>query len=59
MNIWKNRKWGPMLLKEVEKPFDSKDYIFEIKFDGYRALLFVSTTQFKIISRKSKARRKN
>ncbi len=42
MNIWKNKKWVPMLLKEIEKPFDSKDYIFELKFDGIRAVLFVS-----------------
>ena len=31
-----------MLLKEIEKPFNSKEYYFEVKFDGERALLFVS-----------------
>ena len=42
MNIWRNRNWGPMLLKEIDKPFDSKDYLFEIKFDGIRAIIFAS-----------------
>ncbi len=27
-----------MLAKEAEKPFDDKDWIFEIKWDGYRAI---------------------
>ena len=31
-----------MLLKEVPKPFDSKEHIFEIKFDGIRAVIFAS-----------------
>lgn len=51
MNIWKNRKWGPMLLKEIGTPFDSKNYIYEIKFDGYRAILYVNPTHIEIISR--------
>lgn len=51
MNIWKDRNWGPMLLKEIEEPFDSKDYIFEVKFDGIRAILFVNKTSVKIQSR--------
>ena len=28
----------PMLAKETETPFDSKDWIYEIKWDGYRAI---------------------
>lgn len=51
MNIWNNRSWGPMLLKEVDKPFDSDEYVYEIKFDGYRAIIFASPKEFKIISR--------
>lgn len=50
-NIWKSRNFTPMLLKEIDKPFNSKDYIFEIKFDGYRALIFASPKSVKIISR--------
>lgn len=51
MNIWTNRKWKPMLLKEIEKPFDNKEYIYEIKFDGIRAILFVTKNKIKIMSR--------
>ena len=51
MNIWKNKKWGPMLLQEIEKPFNSKDYIFEIKFDGQRAIVFASPTKIIVKSR--------
>ncbi len=42
MNIWQDHNWGPMLLKEIDKPFNSKDYLFEIKFDGIRAIIFAS-----------------
>lgn len=51
MNIWKDRKFTPMLLKEISKPFNSKDYIFELKFDGIRALIFVNKSSIYIQSR--------
>lgn len=50
-DLWENRDFSPMLLGEVFKPFDSKDYIFEVKFDGIRAILFVSPNELKIITR--------
>lgn len=31
----------PMLAETAEKPFDSKDHLFEIKWDGIRCLVFV------------------
>lgn len=40
-----------MLLKEIDKPFDSKEYIFEIKFDGIRAIIFANKNEVKIQSR--------
>ena len=51
MSLWQKQNFGPMLLKEVDKPFDSQDYLYELKFDGIRILTFVSPTHFKIISR--------
>lgn len=51
MNIWNNRNWKPMLLKEIKKPFNSKDYIFEMKFDGIRAICFSNPTEFSIMTR--------
>ena len=44
----------PMLLKEVNKPFNDKDYIFEIKFDGIRAIIYANKKSVKIYSRNGK-----
>lgn len=46
-----NKNLKPMLLKEVDKPFDSDDYIYELKYDGIRVLIYVSDNVFKIITR--------
>lgn len=53
MNLWENRNWKPMLLGEVTNPFDSEEYIFELKFDGTRTLIFVSPESFKIYNRRN------
>ncbi len=54
IDIWKDRFWKPMLLKEIPKPFDSKDYIYELKFDGIRAIIFASPKEIYIMSRNNK-----
>lgn len=54
MNIWNNRNWKPMLLKEQKKPFNDNNYIFELKFDGIRAIIFVNKNQLSIQSRYGK-----
>ena len=41
----------PMLLGEVEEVFDSKDYLYEVKYDGIRVLVFVSKDKIVIKSR--------
>lgn len=40
-----------MLLKEVDKPFQNKDYLYELKYDGIRVLLYASKDNLKIITR--------
>lgn len=45
---------SPMLLKEVDKPFNSDEYLYEIKYDGIRALVYVDPNNLKIISRNKK-----
>lgn len=50
-NLWKDRTWKPMLLKEIVKPFNSQDYFFEVKFDGIRAVIFTNKKSVKIQSR--------
>lgn len=54
MSIWTNRKFKPMLLKQIYKPFNDKNYIYEIKFDGHRALIFVNSKNILIQSRNGK-----
>jgi bifunctional non-homologous end joining protein LigD/DNA ligase-1 len=51
MNLWNSNYFEPMLLSEVSKPFDSEDYIYELKYDGMRCLIFVSSSYFRIMNR--------
>lgn len=44
--------FAPMLLEEIENPFDSEDYIYELKFDGVRATIHVGPALFKIYGRR-------
>jgi bifunctional non-homologous end joining protein LigD len=41
----------PMLATSVEKPFDSPEWLFEIKWDGYRAVSFVKDGEVRLVSR--------
>lgn len=41
----------PMLATAVEEPFDSPDWLFEIKWDGYRAIAFVEDGKVRLVSR--------
>ena len=40
-----------MLAKETKDPFDNKDWLFEIKWDGYRAIAEVKNDKVKLYSR--------
>ncbi len=42
---------NPMLLSKKKKPFNSKDYLFEIKWDGYRCLTFIDGKKIILQSR--------
>lgn len=41
----------PMLLKRISEPFNSRDYLYELKYDGIRVIIYVSSTEFVIKSR--------
>ena len=42
----------PMLATLTDDPFDDKDWIFEIKYDGYRALSYLDGSDVTVMSRK-------
>ena len=50
MSLW-NKEIKPMLLGEVREVFDSKEYLYEVKYDGIRVLVFVSKDKVVIRSR--------
>jgi bifunctional non-homologous end joining protein LigD len=41
----------PMLASIIEKPFDDPDWLFEIKWDGYRAIAFIENGKVRLVSR--------
>ncbi len=41
----------PMLAISVEKPFDDDDWLYEIKWDGYRAVAFLDGKSVRLVSR--------
>ena len=41
----------PMLAESIDKPFDGKDWLFEIKWDGYRAVAFIENGKVRLVSR--------
>jgi len=41
----------PMLATPVEKPFDDPEWLFEIKWDGYRAVSFIQDGKVRLVSR--------
>ena len=49
--MFHNYHLRPMLLEEVGKIFQSKDYLYEIKFDGFRVFIYASKDEFVILSR--------
>jgi bifunctional non-homologous end joining protein LigD len=41
----------PMLATAIEEPFDGEDWLFEIKWDGYRAIAFIQNGKVRLVSR--------
>jgi len=49
--MFNNYNLRPMLLKEVFKPFQDTNYLYELKFDGIRVLLYVNSKSIKCLTR--------
>ena len=41
----------PMLATSVDEPFDGAEWLFEIKWDGYRAIAFIEDGKLRLVSR--------
>jgi bifunctional non-homologous end joining protein LigD len=41
----------PMLAESIDEPFDGTDWLFEIKWDGYRAVAFIADGKVRLVSR--------
>jgi bifunctional non-homologous end joining protein LigD len=50
-------KFKTMRLSRVLKPFDSPDWIFELKHDGFRSLAYIDHGRCRLISRRNLAYR--
>jgi DNA polymerase LigD, ligase domain len=40
-----------MLAESISEPFDSREWLFEIKWDGYRAVAFIENGKVRLVSR--------
>ncbi len=43
--------WAPMLATLADEAFDNDEWLFETKFDGYRALAFINKGKVNLLSR--------
>lgn len=51
-DLWRQiPRYAPMLCGSSDYPFDDPDWIFEVKWDGYRALVYFASGEIEIFSR--------
>ena len=51
-DLWTYKNILPMLIAETGEPFDDPDYLFELKFDGERCLLYADPNQSALQNRR-------
>lgn len=52
MDLYNDKTIIPMFLHETKEAFDDENYLFELKFDGTRALIFVDPNKIYIKNRR-------
>ena len=53
MDIFETKNIKPMLLSETHEPFDSEEYIYELKLDGIRSVLYIDKTGLEIRNKRN------
>jgi bifunctional non-homologous end joining protein LigD len=43
MDLFEKKKVFPMLISEKKEPFDSEDYLYELKLDGFRCIAYMDS----------------
>jgi bifunctional non-homologous end joining protein LigD len=44
-------KLEPLDLQDIRTPFDDPEWLFEVKYDGFRALAFIDSGECQLVSR--------
>lgn len=53
MDIFESKSAKPMLIAEMREPFDSTDYIYELKLDGERCLAYLDTNGTVLLNKRN------
>lgn len=53
-DLFEEKNISPMLLNEVKQPFDSEEYIFELKLDGIRCIAYLSPYSVSLRNKRNK-----
>ena len=48
MDLYDKKEIHPMLIKELQEPFDSQDYIYELKLDGMRCIAYLDDNEVEL-----------
>ena len=54
MDIFEKRSASPMLIHGESEPFDSEEYVYELKMDGERCLAYLDKTGTDLINRRDR-----
>lgn len=54
MDIFTSKNISPMLIADQKEPFDDDEYIYELKFDGIRTLLYSDGESIEIRNKRNK-----
>ncbi|PWT82882.1 MAG: hypothetical protein C5B58_07455 [Acidobacteria bacterium] len=53
MALWGFPQFQPMTLARTRDAFDHADFVFELKYDGFRALAYVNAGSCRLVSRRN------